>query len=142
MTQEQAATTGPGTASPAPSVRQPTFQWAAGPAIPVLSVVIALIFGAVFVRLSGNDPVAAYSALVQGAFGTPYDITETLVSAIPLVLTCLAVSLASLGYGFWRALPAFLGIGLSGGLIAALMPLAAIAQCACGTWTATKREHL
>jgi len=75
-------------------VRQLTFQWAAGPAIPVLSVVIALLLGAIFVQLSGKDAIAAYSALVQGAFGTPYDITETLVSAIPLVLTGLAVAVA------------------------------------------------
>jgi len=92
--QQQPATTGPGTTIPAPSVRQLTFQWAGGPAIPVLSVVIALLLGAVFVLLSGNDPVAAYAALVQGAFGTPYDLTETLVAAIPLVLTGLAVAIA------------------------------------------------
>jgi simple sugar transport system permease protein len=88
------ATTGPGTQSPAPSVRQLTFQWAGGPAIPLLSVVIALVFGATFVLLSGNDPVKAYAALIQGAFGTPYDVTETIVSAIPLVLTGLSVAIA------------------------------------------------
>ena len=75
-------------------MRQLTFQWAAGPAIPILSVAIALVLGAVFVLLSGHDPVAAYSALVQGAFGSPYDVTETLVSAIPLTLTGLAVAIA------------------------------------------------
>jgi len=75
-------------------VRQLTFQWAGGPAIPVLSVAIALLVGAVFVLFSGNDPVKAYVALFQGAFGTPYDITETIVSAIPLVLTGLAVAIA------------------------------------------------
>jgi simple sugar transport system permease protein len=75
-------------------VRQLTSQWATGPAIPVLSVVIALAIGALFVLASGNSPVAAYGALVQGAFGTPYDITETIVSAIPLVLTGLSVAIA------------------------------------------------
>lgn len=69
-------------------------QWAAGPAVPVMSVIIALLLGAVFVAATGNDPVAAYIALAQGAFGTPYDITETLVSAIPLVLTGLSVAVA------------------------------------------------
>ena len=86
--------TGPGNESPAPSVRQLTFQWAGGPAIPVLSVLLALVFGAIFVLLSGNDPIKAYAALVQGAFGTPYDVTETIVSAIPLVLTGLSVAVA------------------------------------------------
>lgn len=88
------ATTGPGSLSPAPSVRQPSFQWAVGPAVPILSVVIALAFGAIFVLLSGNDPVAAYAALLQGAFGTPYDVTETIVSAIPLILTGISVAIA------------------------------------------------
>ena len=95
MTQLQGSTTtGPGSQSPAPSVRQPTFQWAGGPAIPILSVVIALLLGAVFVLATGNDPVAAYAALFQGAFGSPYDITETIVSTIPLVLTGLSVAIA------------------------------------------------
>jgi simple sugar transport system permease protein len=80
--------------SPAPSVRQLTFQWASGPAIPVLSVVIALVFGAVFVLLSGSDPIKAYAALIQGAFGTPYDVTETIVASIPLILTGLSVAVA------------------------------------------------
>ena len=93
MTHDDTAT-GPGSLSPAPSVRQPSFQWAVGPAVPILSVVIALAFGAIFVLLSGNDPVAAYAALIQGAFGTPYDVTETMVSAIPLILTGLSVAIA------------------------------------------------
>src|SRR4029077_16207607 len=67
---------------------------AGGPAIPVLSVAIALFLGAIFVLLSGNDPVKGYAALFQGAFGTPYDVTETIVAAIPLVLTGLAVAVA------------------------------------------------
>lgn len=73
---------------------QLTSQWAAGPAIPALSVAIGLVIGALFVAASGNDPVRAYAALLQGAFGTPYDITETIVSAIPLTLTGLSVALA------------------------------------------------
>ncbi|HEY8655225.1 MAG TPA: ABC transporter permease [Candidatus Limnocylindria bacterium] len=79
---------------PAPSVRQPTFQWAGGPAIPLLSVAIALLLAAVFVALSGKSPLAAYGALFVGAFGTPYDITETIVAAIPLTLTGLSVAIA------------------------------------------------
>lgn len=75
-------------------MRQPTSQWAQGPAIPVLSVTVALVLGALFVLISGNDPVAAYAALVRGAFGSPYDITETLIIAIPLCLTGLSVAVA------------------------------------------------
>ncbi|MBI3637353.1 MAG: ABC transporter permease [Candidatus Rokubacteria bacterium] len=75
-------------------MRQPSFQWAAGPAVPFASVAIALALGAIFVAISGKDPLAAYGALFRGAFGTPYDITETLISALPLTLTGLSVALA------------------------------------------------
>lgn len=75
-------------------MRQPTAQWAQGPLIPVISVLVALLLGALFVLLSGNDPIAAYVALVRGAFGSPYDVTETLVTAIPLTLAGLSVAVA------------------------------------------------
>ena len=47
--------------------------------MPVASVVFALAIGAIFVLLSGHDPIAAYIDLFRGAFGSPYDITETLI---------------------------------------------------------------
>src|SRR5207249_4196761 len=40
------------------------------------------------------DPVAAYIDLFRGAFVSPYDITETLIQTIPLVLAGLAVAVA------------------------------------------------
>ena len=87
----QASPTGPGTA---PSVRQPTAQWAQGPAIPLISVVIALVIGAIFVLISGHNPIQAYAALILGAFGSPYDMSETLVIAVPLTLAGLSVAVA------------------------------------------------
>ncbi len=123
MTAHQTAT-GPGPAGPAPSVRQPTFQWAAGPAIPVLSVLIALVLGGIFVAATGKDPVAAYRALVEGAFGSPYDITETIVSSIPLTLTGLSVAIA-----FRTGL---FNIGAQGQLLAG-----ALAAGWAGAWFAT-----
>jgi len=62
--------------------------------VPVASVVFALAIGAIFVLLSGHDPIAAYIDLFRGAFGSPYDITETLIQTIPLVLAGLAVAVA------------------------------------------------
>lgn len=75
-------------------MRQPTAQWAQGPAVPVVSVLVALFIGGVFVLVSGHDPLVAYVALLQGAFGSPYDITETLVIAVPLTLAGLSVAVA------------------------------------------------
>ena len=78
----------------APPARRPSASWADGPAIPAASVVVALLLGAVFVLISGNDPLAAYAALAKGAFGTPYDLTETLIIMIPLTLGGLSVAVA------------------------------------------------
>ena len=62
--------------------------------VPVLSLVFALIFGAVLLLLSGVDPFVAYAAMAQGAFGDVHALAETLVKAIPLMLTGLGVSIA------------------------------------------------
>jgi simple sugar transport system permease protein len=62
--------------------------------VPVVSVLIALVLGAIFVLISGHNPLQAYAALLFGAFGSPYDITETLVIAVPLTLAGLSVAVA------------------------------------------------
>lgn len=62
--------------------------------VPVLSIVLALAAGGVLLLLAGVNPIETYKAMVQGAFGSPYAISETLVRATPLMLTGLAVSIA------------------------------------------------
>lgn len=62
--------------------------------MPVISVVVALFIGAIFVLISGHNPIRAYAALILGAFGSPYDISETLVIAVPLTLAGLSVAVA------------------------------------------------
>src|SRR5207248_1902300 len=60
----------------------------------IVSVLVALALGAVFVLISGHNPFQAYAALLLGAFGSPYDVTETLVIAVPLTLAGLSVAVA------------------------------------------------
>jgi general nucleoside transport system permease protein len=62
--------------------------------IPIISVLLALGAGAIFIALSGNSPMEAYSTMFSGAFGSSYGLSETLVKAIPLTLCALGVSLA------------------------------------------------
>lgn len=61
---------------------------------PILAIVLALIIGAVIVLLTGNDPIAAYAALIRGAVGSPTAIGRTILNATPLVFTGLAVAVA------------------------------------------------
>lgn len=62
--------------------------------VPALSLVFALVFGALLLLLSGANPVVAYAAMARGAFGDLHALSETLVKAIPLMLTGLGVSIA------------------------------------------------
>ncbi|MGH2409173.1 MAG: ABC transporter permease [Chloroflexota bacterium] len=71
-----------------------SYEWASGALIPILSVLLALIVGGIVVFAAGSNPFAAYGQLVQGAFGGTYNISETLVASIPLMLTGLAVAFA------------------------------------------------
>ncbi len=62
--------------------------------IPITSVFLALVMGGIFLLLTGRDPVAVYQAMLTGAFGSGYGLSETVVKAIPLILAGLGVSLA------------------------------------------------
>ncbi len=70
--------------------------------VPLISFVLALLFGAILLALAGANPWQTYRAMLEGAFGTPtqwrdgqfYSLTETLVKATPLMLTGLGVSIA------------------------------------------------
>ncbi len=70
--------------------------------VPFASLGLALILGAVLLLVTGVDPLATYGAMLQGAFGSPgqwlkgdfYNLSETLVKAIPLMLCGLGVGIA------------------------------------------------
>ncbi len=61
---------------------------------PVLAVVLAIIVGGVVVLVSGSNPITAYQQMLVGAVGSPFDISETFISSIPLILAAYAVSFA------------------------------------------------
>ncbi len=61
---------------------------------PLIAIFIAFVIGALLVLASGNNPVAAYVSLIQGAVGSPTAIGRTLLNATPLVFTGLAVAVA------------------------------------------------
>ena len=62
--------------------------------VPLLSIVLALIIGAIIIWISGSNPIVAYLALLEGAFGSPEAIQRTLEKATPLVFAGLAVAFA------------------------------------------------
>lgn len=61
---------------------------------PAASILISLLGGALLLVACGADPLRAYAAMVYGAFGSAANLTDTLIKAIPLMLTGLGVAVA------------------------------------------------
>jgi simple sugar transport system permease protein len=98
------------------STRERVPRWLAY-GTPLFTVLAALLVSAVALVALGVDPVAAYGTMFVGTLTQPFGLTQTLIRAVPLVLTGLAVYLPRRA-GLWN-------IGAEGQLF-----LGAIA----GTW--------
>jgi len=59
-----------------------------------LSILASLIIGAFIMLANGRNPVTGYVALINGAFGSKYNIATTFAKTVPLVLTGLATSIS------------------------------------------------
>ncbi|MFU2205635.1 ABC transporter permease [Streptococcus pluranimalium] len=74
--------------------------------VPIISVILGLILGALIMLVFGYDPIWGYEGLFQIAFGSVKNIGEILRAMGPLILIALGFTVAS------RA--GFFNIGLSG----------------------------
>jgi len=62
--------------------------------IPVLTIIAALIVGAILILVSGVNPILAYQAMIKGALGSTNGLAEILVHATPLILSSLGIAFA------------------------------------------------
>ena len=62
--------------------------------LPLISITIGLLVGAILMALSGFDPFSAMTGLVTGGFGSTYALTTTLTRATPIIFAGLAGALA------------------------------------------------
>lgn len=62
--------------------------------VPLLSIVLALVIGGIILWASGNNPIEAYLALLEGSFGSATAFGRTLEKATPLIFGGLAVAFA------------------------------------------------
>ena len=65
--------------------------------LPLIATLAALAVGAVMLLLLGVNPVDAYGAMLEGAFGSSNALAETLVKATPLLLVGLGICIAFRG---------------------------------------------
>ena len=55
---------------------------------------LAFAFASIFILMTKNSPLGVYFSMFQGAFGTGFRFKETIINAIPLLITALGISLA------------------------------------------------
>lgn len=60
----------------------------------LLSVLLGLLVGAIVLIISGNSPIVAYGAMIEGIFGKPKYIAWTIIKATPYILTGLSIAFA------------------------------------------------
>ena len=65
--------------------------------VPVGAILLALLVGAVMLIALGADPVKAYQALVEGAFGNTNAVADTLVRATPLLFVGVGICISFRG---------------------------------------------
>ncbi|WP_052665170.1 ABC transporter permease [Nitriliruptor alkaliphilus] len=63
-------------------------------AVPVLSILAALVVGGIFLSAIGLAPLAVYREILRVSYTTGYGIADSLVSASALILTGLAAAVA------------------------------------------------
>ncbi|UCF62125.1 MAG: ABC transporter permease [Anaerolineaceae bacterium] len=61
---------------------------------PIISLVLALVAIGIIFQALGIDPLFAYEEIFNGAFGSSYGFSETVVKSIPLMLTGIGLTLA------------------------------------------------
>jgi simple sugar transport system permease protein len=65
--------------------------------LPVFATLAALLVGAIMLMILGVNPITAYQALIDGAFGSQNAFAETLVRATPLLLIGVGICIAYRG---------------------------------------------
>ena len=76
--------------------------------IPIIAILCAFLVSGLLILAWGSSPIAAYGALLSGAFGGPNAVATTLIRGTPLLFTGLAVA-----YGYRGG---FFNIGAEGQL--------------------------
>ncbi|MBV7329723.1 ABC transporter permease [Chloroflexi bacterium TSY] len=61
---------------------------------PFILVAMALLIGAILLRMTGANPWIVYTRMAQTAFGDRYGWSDTTIKATPLILASLGVSIA------------------------------------------------
>lgn len=74
-------------------------------AVPIISVILGFVLGAIIMLIFGYNPISAYGAMFESAFMNARNIGEIFVMAAPLIFTALGFSIANRAGCFNIGLP-------------------------------------
>lgn len=63
----------------------------------LFAIIVSLLFGAIIIALSGNDPIEIYGKLLSGALGSQFAIASTIRWTTPVLFTGVAAAIAFRG---------------------------------------------
>ncbi|MBR5509826.1 MAG: ABC transporter permease [Lachnospiraceae bacterium] len=61
----------------------------------LITIVLSLLIGTIFILVTGENPISAYGALLKGALGTKLGLGTTIANFTPLLLTSVAFVVAA-----------------------------------------------
>lgn len=62
--------------------------------IQTIAIAVALLITGIFILAIGHNPIHVYGSMVEGSFGTAHRFKETIIKAVPLLITALGIAVA------------------------------------------------
>lgn len=60
----------------------------------MIALFVAMVLTSLLIAIMGHNPFQVYYSMIEGCIGTPHRIRQTIITAIPLVITSVGVGIA------------------------------------------------
>lgn len=104
-------------------IQKPSRRAVVDVAIPFFLLLLSFLFSSVWILLMGKNPLVAYAALLDGAFGSPAALVNTIKKSVPIAFASFAIIVSMKGNSFNIGAEGQLALGAIGATLAgALIP--------------------
>ena len=100
------------------TLKKPSRKTVVDAAIPFLLLLLSFLFSSIWILLMGKNPLAAYMALLDGAFGSPAALMNTIKKSVPISFASFAIIVSMKGNSFNIGAEGQLALGAIGATLA------------------------